>query len=183
MPEEKKATSNKMLIMIIVLLALLVGAGIFIIAMFLSDSDKNDTGQLVEVNDDGTLLTMEMESHLVLDESDLLSPEELQKQIDEGKINLKFSNIIDVENGKDGTCDIANSSLNTKDIYVSLWLVDTQEEIYRSGVIPVGKKIQQLELNRSLEKGDYKGILVYNQLKDDKIVGQVNVEVTLKVNS
>jgi hypothetical protein len=98
-------------------------------------------------------------------------------------MNLDFKNVITIENGKNGICDISNPETNNYDMYVSIWLNDTQEEIYRSGLIPLGAKIEQLELNRLLEPGEYTGIMVYNQLENNKIVSQVNVEVTLKVLS
>lgn len=184
MPEEKKKSVNKMMLVIVLLLVLLICAGVFIVVMFLSKpSETESAGNLVEYTEDGTFVSLKMDTHLVLDENDLISDQELQQRIDDATMNLRFSDVIVIENGKEGVCDIANSGANNKDMFVSLWLIDTEEEIYRSGVIPIGNKIQQLELNRSLERGNYRGLLVYNQLKENKVVGQVNVEVTLDVKS
>ncbi|MBP1566972.1 MAG: hypothetical protein J6A58_14630 [Oscillospiraceae bacterium] len=167
----------------------MVGIGIAVIILFLSKSDKNESNvvgnnqELIEVHDDGSVDIIGMDSFLILDEDDLITKEELQKKVDDGKMSLKFNSNIHIQNGKEGTCSIANSEMNKRDMYVSLWLVDTQEEIYRSGLIPVGNKIEQLELNRSLEVGKYSAILVHNQLENNEIVSQVNVEVTLIVSS
>lgn len=184
MPEEKKTPINKMLVAIIVLLVLLVFAGVFIIFMFLSKPEASNAGQeLVEVYEDGTVEILGNDTHLAVDEESLIGKDELQKKVDEGMINLKFSDQIIVENGKVASCNISNSNQNNLDMYVSLWLYDTQEEISRSGLIPVGSRLQQLDLNRSLDVGEYSGLLVYNQLEDNRIVGQVNVDVTLIVKS
>lgn len=187
--EEKKKQTNKLMITIIALLILLVGVGVAIIILFLSKSDKNNSEvlnnneELVEVFDDGTVEIIGIDSYLILDEDDLITKEELQKKVDDGMMSLKYNNEIRIENGKEGICSIANDEINKRDMYVSLWLSDTQEEIYRSGLIPVGNKIEQLVLNKSLDVGEYSAILVHNQLEDNKIVAQANVKVTLIVSS
>ena len=185
MAEEKKQSNNKLLIVIIILLLVVIIAGGIIAFLLISkDGNDNSSSELIKVNDDATVEILGNDSFLILDEDDAIpDKDELQKKIDDGRMNLKFSNEIIVENGKDGICDISNTNNNTRDMYVSIWLYDTQEEIYRSGLIPVGAKIEQLQLNRELEPGSYTGIMVYNQLEYDKIVAQVNVEVTLNVKS
>ena len=123
------------------------------------------------------------DSYLILGETDKVDMDELQKKVDEGRMDLNFNNIITV-NGTKGTGLISNSPTNNHNIYVSLWLVETEKEIYRSGLIPIGSRIEQLELHHPRIVGEQQGLLVYNQLDyNNKIIGQVNVEVTLKVES
>lgn len=182
MSENKKQSSNKLLIIIIILLVVVICVGGVVAFLLISKSSEKDT-ELIEVHDDGTVDIAGNDTYVILDAEDAVDMDELQKKADKGRMNLNFKNVITVENGKNGTCDISNPETNNYDMYVSVWLNDTQEEIYRSGLIPLGAKIEQLELNRTLEPGEYTGIMVYNQLENDKIVSQVNVEVTLKVLS
>lgn len=184
MAEEKKQSNNKLLIVIIILLLVVIIAGGIIAFLLISkDGNDNSSSELIKVNDDATVEILGNDSFLILNEEDVPDKDEMQKKVDAGMMNLNFSNEIVIENGKDGTCNISNSNANSRDMYVSIWLSETEEEIYRSGLIPVGTKIKQLELNHKLEPGKYTGIMVYNQLEDDKIVAQVNVEVTLNVKS
>lgn len=183
---QPKSSANKLLIVIIILLVIIIGAGGFLAWKFIfsSDAKADPNQQLVEVHDDGTVDIAGNDSYLILSEDDKVDMDELQKKVDEGMMDLNFQNEIIIENGNQGTCKIANEDTNNHNMYVSLWLVETEKEIYRSGLIPIGSRIEQLELNQSLEVGEYQGLLVYNQLDDNnKIIGQVNVEVTLRVKS
>jgi hypothetical protein len=164
------------------LLIVVICIGGIVAAILISKSSEKGK-EMIEVHDDGTVDVAGNDTFVILDAEDAAEAEEIQKQAAEGRMNLDFKNVITIENGKNGICDISNPETNNYDMYVSIWLNDTQEEIYRSGLIPLGAKIEQLELNRLLEPGEYTGIMVYNQLENNKIVSQVNVEVTLKVLS
>ncbi len=166
---EKKSSSNKLLVIIIVFLLAVIGVGAFFVLKGSSNQE--------EVADSGIA---GYDANIILNADDL---KENEQKVGYGMMNLNFDNKIVIENGKDGTCDISNKETNSHDMYVSLWLDDTQEEIYRSGIIPLGAKIEKLELKTPLEVGEYTGTLVFVQVEDGKDIGKVNVEVTLKVNS
>lgn len=182
---EKKSSSNKLLIIIIVLLLVIIGVGGFFLIKNNSAKSKTKPTEkpLIQINDDATIEIGGIDTHVVLDESNKIDMDELQKQADEGLMNLKLKNEIYITNGKDGECLIANAETNRYDMFVTLWLSETEKEIYRSGLIPIGSKVEKLELNTSLEPGEHRGILVYNQVENNKIIAQVNVEVTLKVKN
>jgi hypothetical protein len=177
MSENKKQSSNKLLIVIIILLIVVICIGGIVAAILISKSS--------EKGDDVSSSTSVManDGFVILDSDDLAKVEEVQKEIDKGSMRLRFKDTIIVENGKNGTCDISNPSINNYDMYVSIWLDETQEEIYRSGLIPLGAKIEQLELNRSIEPGVYECTMVYNQLENNEVISQTNVAVTLDVKS
>lgn len=176
-----KPAVNKLLVVIIILMLIIIAGGSFCVWKFVLSVPQ--TANQVEVNDDGTIGLAENDSFLILDEDDVVDINELQKKADEGMMDLSFSNVVTIENGTQGTCNISNEASNNYDMYVSIWLDDTQEEIYRSGILPIGSHIEQLELNQPLEVGVYNGIMVYNQIEDNKIARQVNVAVTIDVKS
>lgn len=182
MSENKKQSSNKLLIIIIILLVVVICVGGIVAFLLISKSSEKDT-ELIEVHDDGTVEILGNDTNVILPGDDPIDFKEDQRKADAGMMDVDFKNVITITNGKDGKCDISNPGTNNYDMYVSMWLNETQEEIYRSGLIPLGAKIEQLELNRSLEPGEYTGIMVYNQLEDNKIVSQVNVEITFNVLS
>jgi hypothetical protein len=177
MSENKKQSSNKLLIVIIILLIVVICIGGIVAAILISkSSEKNE-----EVSNSTS--AMKNDGYIILDSDDLKKAEEDAEKTKAGSMRLRFKDTIIVENGKNGTCDISNPSVNNYDMYVTLWLDETEEEIYRSGLIPLGARIEQLELNRALEPGEYPATLVYNQVENDEVVSQINVAVILSVQS
>lgn len=85
--------------------------------------------------------------------------------------------------GKLFDCYLGNSTSNRYDMFLVLYLDETQEEIYRTGLIPIGAHIEQFELEEALPSGTYEATLVFNQVEEDQetIHAQVNVGLVLVV--
>lgn len=63
---------------------------------------------------------------------------------------------------------VENSNANTNDVYFDLILKDTEEIIYSSPVIPVGKSMSKLKLEKELEPGTYNAIVNYHLLDKEQ---------------
>jgi hypothetical protein len=101
---------------------------------------------------------------------------------DEGTMALEMQVEADSTDGTNFTCSIANSPRNKYDVYMVLYLDETGEELYRSGLVPLGKKLDRFTVNRQLEKGSYECTLVYNQVEDDHATTHARVNVGLTLN-
>lgn len=118
-------------------------------------------------------------------------PETLQAAVDammqkakEGQMNLQMQTQAFSKDGKTFTCYLANSLKNNYDMFMVFYLDETRKEIYRTGLIPLGARIEQFSLEEALPKGSHEITIVFNQVESDMetIHAQVNVGLTLVVN-
>lgn len=107
----------------------------------------------------------------------------MQDKVDKGTVEVSFKNeIIVPENSTEAEVYIGNAMTNNYDMFITLFLNDTQEKIAQTGIIPLGNKIEKLTLDHTLDKGKYQGILVYNMIDENKqVVEQANLGVTIYV--
>lgn len=117
-------------------------------------------------------------------------PKTLQDAVDrmyekaaEGQMALEMQLEASSEDGKTFHCYLANSADNRYDMFMILSLDSTQQEIYRTGLIPVGGRIESFTLDQKLQSGTYTATLVYVQVEADKATehARVNVGLTLVV--
>jgi hypothetical protein len=79
---------------------------------------------------------------------------------------------------------VENSENNKRTVYFDVVIKDTQELIYSSPFIPVTGKLDEIKLNRDLEKGEYPATLTYHLVDDNfEEITTVSVRVTLNVES
>lgn len=110
--------------------------------------------------------------------------DELNRKAKEGQMNLQMKTQAVSTDGKSFSCYLSNSARNSYEMYMVLYLDESQEEIYRSGLIPLGGHIEKFELkDTTLPSGTYEATLVYNQVEADQttVHAQVNVGLTLIV--
>ena len=78
---------------------------------------------------------------------------------------------------------IGNSSKNEYDIYFEVYLVDDQDTLlYSSQILPVGTRLDKLELDKALPDGQHEAICTFHMLdKEDpnKEVSDISFNVTL----
>jgi hypothetical protein len=117
-------------------------------------------------------------STVALDEESLQKAwEELMAKSGEMAVDMKVTAYS--KDGMSFDCSIANSPRNSYDMYMILYLDETQEELYRSGLIPVGKKINHFDISRSLEAGRHDCTLTYVQVEDDHKTTHATLSVGL----
>lgn len=128
---------------------------------------------------------MAYEANVITDDAEALQDavNRLIEKAKEGQMSLEMQTIASSEDGIHFTCHLANSVKNNYDMFMVLYLDDTQQEIYRTGLIPIGARIEEFSLQEALEPGTYEATIVYNQVEEDRetIHAQVNVGLTLNV--
>lgn len=111
---------------------------------------------------------------------------ELNQKVEEGMINISMNTAPVFENGTaKGDLCIVNSERNNYAQVVYIILKDTQEEIYRSGAIPVGSKIEYAPLDVDLDPGVYDCVAYFNNVDVDTgaYLGTAGAEIQITVQS
>ena len=112
---------------------------------------------------------------------DNLSPEEiaerLNQKVEEGMINISMNTAPYFENGTaEGNLMLVNESINNYPQKVQIVRNDTGEQIYESGAIAVGSKIERAKLDVVLPAGTYECTAYFHNLDPetgDIIFGEV----------
>ena len=165
----------------VIFLVLLVGAGIFLAV------------RLLHKPADAALASSK--SGIVYDSSaveggwDNLSPEEiaerLNQKVEEGMINISMNTAPYFENGTaEGNLMLVNESINNYPQKVQIARNDTGEQIYESGAIAVGSKIERAKLDVVLPTGTYECTAYFNNLDPEtgEIIGTAGaiINITIK---
>lgn len=116
-----------------------------------------------------------------------MSEEEIQAALDsiieEGMFRISIASDIVAEEDGMAELRIENNLTNRYLMKVNIYLDETGEEIYATDLIDPGYYIQQAELDRHLEPGQYAATAVFTALYPDtgEIVGTAGANVTLHV--
>lgn len=109
------------------------------------------------------------EGGLVIDDSNLADVEEqLTDSVADGMFEINMNTVWHFPNGKTASSDayVANGNANKHPFSFEI-LVDGTEEVYSSSVIPVGKQIKEIVLDKNLKAGDYKAVCFYHLWNED----------------
>lgn len=172
---EKEKSNNKKKVVLTIVIILLLGVIAFLVWYILRPQEEEaDTSDIDVFEYDTTAVALDEES--------------LQKAVDalrakDGTMALEMKATARSSDGQNFTCKLSNSLRNNYDMFMVIYLDETQEELYRSGLIPTGKMIDKFTTNRKLDPGEYECTIVYNQVEDDHatVHAQVNIGLTLSV--
>lgn len=80
---------------------------------------------------------------------------------------------------------VDNLAENTNDIYFDVFLSENEDEaIYQSPVIPRGSYLEQIALDKPLDKGSYDCVIVYHLVDEEQeTVSTLRVAFTITVDS
>ena len=164
----------------IIFLVLLVGAGIFLAV------------RLLHKPADAALA--DSKSGIVYDSSaveggwDNLSPEEIEARLNEkvaeGMINISANTAPIFEDGaSEGNLMLVNESINNYPQMVQIVRNDTGEQIYESGAIAVGSKIERARLDVVLPAGTYECTAYFHNLDPESgaIIGTAGAIITITI--
>lgn len=162
-----------------VLAAVAIGAIIFIIVTLRSPMTKEEA---------------RAKSGIVYDSSateggwDNLSPEEiaekLNEKVAEGMINISANTAPIFEDGSsEGNLMLVNESINNYPQKVQIVRNDTGEQIYESGAIAVGSKIERAKLDVVLPAGTYECTAYFHNLDPETgdIIGTAGAIITITI--
>ena len=177
----RETRSKDITVYAIIFLVLLVGAGIFLAV------------RLLHKPADAALA--DSKSGIIYDSSaveggwDNLSPEEiaerLNQKVEEGMINISMNTAPYFENGTaEGNLMLVNESINNYPQKVQIVRNDTGEQIYESGAIAVGSKIERAKLDVVLPAGTYECTAYFHNLDPETgdIIGTAGaiINITIK---
>ena len=178
--EKRDAKSRTLVILAVVGLAAALTAGIFTaVRMFHKPAQSKDDPKTGIVYDDSA----------VEGGWDNLSPEEiaekLNEKVAEGMINISMNTAPYFENGTaEGNLMLVNESINNYPQKVQIVRNDTGEQIYESGAIAVGSKIERAKLDVVLPAGTYECTAYFHNLDPEtgEIIGTAGaiINITIK---
>ncbi|MCI6759559.1 MAG: hypothetical protein MR590_02260 [Clostridiales bacterium] len=176
----RETRSKDITVYAVIFLVLLVGAGIFLAV------------RLLHKPADAALASSK--SGIIYDSSaveggwDNLSPEEiaekLNEKVAEGMINISANTAPIFEDGSsEGNLMLVNESINNYPQKVQIVRNDTGEQIYESGAIAVGSKIERARLNVDLSAGTYECTAYFHNLDPETgdIIGTAGAIITITI--
>ena len=176
----RETRSKDITVYAVIFLVLLVGAGIFLAV------------RLLHKPADAALASSK--SGIVYDSSaveggwDNLSPEEiaekLNEKVAEGMINISANTAPIFEDGSsEGNLMLVNESINNYPQKVQIVRNDTGEQIYESGAIAVGSKIERAKLDVVLPAGTYECTAYFHNLDPETgdIIGTAGAIITITI--
>lgn len=179
MSEKTKKNSFQLIIVVLLVLLLIVGGTI---AYQLISKNK----QIEKEEATGLFRTIEQDPNVIVAEggksiSERL--EEMQKEVDEGHVSLNMNvTMVVEENSRIGEIYLENPIANRHDIFVTVFLDESQSIIGQTGVIPRGSAIKTIELDKTLKKGTHEATITYNLIDEEKqVVEQASVGIQIIV--
>lgn len=176
----KQARLNIRVVLAVAFLVCAIGAGIFLITRLASKplTKEDARGQTGIVYD----------SSAVEGGWDNLSPEEIAKKLNEkvaeGMINISMNTAPIFEDGTaEGNLMLVNESINNYPQKVQIVRNDTGEQIYESGAIAVGSKIERAKLDVVLPAGTYECTAYFHNLDPESgaIIGTAGAIITITI--
>ena len=164
----RETRSKDITVYAIIFLVLLVGASIFLVV------------RLLHKPADAALA--DSKSGIIYDSSaveggwDQMTPEEIEaalnNKVAEGMINISANTAPIFEDGaSEGNLMLVNESINNYPQKVQIIRNDTGEQIYESGAIAVGSKIERAALDVELPAGTYECTAMFHNL--DPVSGEI----------
>ena len=164
-----------------VLAAVAIGAIIFIIVTLRSPMTKEEARAKAGIVYD---------SSAVEGVWDQMTPEEIEaalnNKVSEGMINISMNTAPYFENGTvEGNLMLVNESINNYPQKVQIVRNDTGEQIYESGAIAVGSKIERARLDVDLPAGTYECTAYFHNLDPESgaIIGTAGAIITITIKN
>ena len=162
-----------------VLAAVAIGAIIFIIVTLRSPMTKEEARAKAGIVYD---------SSAVEGGWDQMTPEEIEaalnNKVSEGMINISMNTAPYFENGTvEGNLMLVNESINNYPQKVQIVRNDTGEQIYESGAIAIGSKIERARLDVDLPAGTYECTAYFHNLDPESgaIIGTAGAIITITI--
>lgn len=177
--KEEKKSSKAVIILLVIIIILLLAGGAAAAVFFLNRDDE-------PLPDDNRNFMIQYDEAAVALDEDALKKQfgDALKKAEEGQIALRYKNVAYSTDGVNFTCDIGNSTANTKDLYFNIYTDSTfEEQILLTGLVPPGQGITEFVSEIPFEPGTYEAVLVFTRVDDDHatMLGQAKVTYTLVV--
>lgn len=178
--EKKQAKRKKIHRRVISVLILIIIIGILLLTLYSCNSNVKE-----KVNQ-----TLNIETNAGEIQDKTQDKDEIQKklneQVAENSICISMNtNLVFQDGTAEGEMDILNDETNRYLMVVEIVRKDTNETIYKTDAIPVGKEIVNDKLDTVLPKGQYKCVAYFNAYDANTFtfMGKAGAEVTVTVVS
>ena len=177
---KKNQKSNKILLIICIVAAIIIIALIGIILTMMHS--RNSVGEAESAGEKRPVVIVEENVEEVV--------EQILNQTEPEGIPLQYqvtmNSTWEFENGQSASKNayVANSTDNETAVYFDVVRNDTHETIYQSPVIPVGKDLSSITLDKDLNAGNYECTLTYYLIDDEQnILTTVNMWVMVQIDN
>ncbi|NLK23058.1 MAG: hypothetical protein GX309_03495 [Clostridiales bacterium] len=164
----KITLTKKTIIISIITLIAIIALAICGTVFFLKNSNSNK---------------IKKESNVVTNEKTSTSFSDMQAKTNASKIGVKINkNIVFNSGNSTGNILLENTSSNKNSFIIRLCVEETGEEIYKSELIEYGTRIDEINLDKPLEKGKYNVVAyltAYDSAGDIKGTSGLNVTVNI----
>lgn len=114
-------------------------------------------------------------------------PDALQKAVDEmkakaaeGEVALEFKNEAYSSDGENFSCYIANSTMNSYDMYVQMFSdAELTNQLLLTGLIRPGSAFDNITLEHALDTGTHRVYVAFTQVEEDLATIHAQVVVTM----
>ena len=178
----KQAKGSIRVVLAVVFLACAIGAGIFLITRLVSKPLSKEEARA--------------QTGIVYDSSAVeggwnqMTPEEIEAALNNkvaaGLINISANTAPIFEDGaSEGNLMLVNESINLYPQKVQIVRNDTGEQIYESGAIAVGSKIERAKLDVDLPAGTYECTAYFHNLNPETgdIIGTAGAIITITIKN
>ena len=178
----KQAKGSIRVVLAVAFLACAIGAGIFLITRLVSKPLAKEEARA--------------QTGIVYDSSAVeggwnqMTPEEIEaalnNKVAEGMINISANTAPIFEDGaSEGNLMLVNESINLYPQKVQIVRNDTGEQIYESGAIAVGSKIERAKLDVDLPAGTYECTAYFHNLNPETgdIIGTAGAIITITIKN
>lgn len=168
--QEEKKGGKKTVGIVVLVLVILVLTGV-IIYLLLSRSPEEEERRNVVVTPDNVESVLKQ-----MEEEEIVSPGYYT-------VTMNYDWHFAAADAVSSDAYVENMVENTNDVYFDLFLASDEENtIYKSPVIPVGGRLQDIALDTNLEAGVYDCVAVYHLVDDEQnTVSTLRVTVTVTI--
>jgi NADH:ubiquinone oxidoreductase subunit 3 (subunit A) len=184
--KKKKKLRKGRIFALIIIVVLIVALAAAVVALVSGKNGSREEAESTTTPEETTTAReLTYEGGVVAVDSDSFSKQvsEMYSKAAEGTAALEYKNDAYSTDGQNFTCYIANSKLNSYDMYIGMYEDSAlTKEIYLSGLIPIGSAMEQFKSNYTLPKGDYTCTLVMTLVESDHTTMHAQVAYTIDLH-
>lgn len=175
-----KSRSGSLVAIVLALVVLLIAVIVLLVIMLVGKNNREETNQ--DYQKQGPL---GYAANVITTDPQTLQDavNDMLAKAEEGQMVLEMKTEAYSSDGINFSCYLANATENNYDMFMVFYDDETREEILRTGLIPIGGRIEDFSLSEKLDKGKHTITIVFNQVEEDMttIHSQVNVGLDLVV--
>jgi hypothetical protein len=128
--------------------------------------------------------TVEIAGAKVVDQSNLSTiEEEIEDKVAKGMFETHMNTTWYFPDGKSPSKNalMGNSASNNYPFWFTVMLSDTQEVVYTSSLLPLGTQIEEIKLDKDLEKGTYNAVVSLHMVDENgaEVESNMGFNITL----